>query len=446
MNGTRRHLRARTESLFRDAVTAFCDRFCSRSSCLVCPLADTMDREAARADQLARARQSRAAAAATRRAAKEAEDARKRDLALAPELLSEFQRDRLVCVTLGLVHAMSKIVQHVAGLRAGGLDGFAWPSADASGLSATLLSMQRGRSSEGDSSQDRTRQACLGVLLQWCVAEGLAAAFVRAADAGTLRFHQFEEHASYDEASFVLRTKEALQIADLPVVARGPRIPSVPSNAVGVSNTVKTAKVLQTRHHHAYLLSTPEPQALSDFVVVVVPVPSELQNLETTSTGCIFLALCESSTTSRAHCQAESLNRSVSVDRHASNLQSEKWIRRSRRACSNWKTLLCGCEVHMDATIHTKATRFLNCSVSGMVNVALSVATTADQQKLRRCVAEVILERMQVHVGDPGAEAEDFRRYAVHTFCPGEGNKVLRMVLLRCLPKGRWWLTDRVEI
>lgn len=100
----------------------------------------------------------------------------------------------------------------------------------------------------------------------------------------------------------------------------------------------------------------------------------------------------------------------------------------------------------MDATIHTKATRFLACTVSGLMNVALSVATTADQVLCRKCVAAVISERIEVFVGDPREAVAWFRMCAVRTFCPGEGNRVLRTVLLRCLPKGRWWNTDRVEI
>ena len=39
-----------------------------------------------------------------------------------------------------------------------------------------------------------------------------------------------------------------------------------------------------------------------------------------------------------------------------------------------------------------------------------------------------------------------YREFVVRCFCSGEENRIMRQLLLRVLPRGRWWLTDRVEI
>lgn len=66
----------------------------------------------------------------------------------------------------------------------------------------------------------------------------------------------------------------------------------------------------------------------TDFVVITVPVSTSLQQLEAMRSACLVRALSESSVVGKAHNQAQTVGRSVTVDRHLANLQGERWMHR----------------------------------------------------------------------------------------------------------------------
>ena len=101
---------------------------------------------------------------------------------------------------------------------------------------------------------------------------------------------------------------------------------------------------------------------------------SHVSPLKKNTPGCILRALRYAAATSSAETTAaESPTRIASVDRHPSNLVTERRLRRRlfRLPNSRWRSIITPCRKHMLQTIRSVAMSHFDSTVSGMVHLGL---------------------------------------------------------------------------
>lgn len=82
----------------------------------------------------------------------------------------------------------------------------------------------------------------------------------------------------------------------------------------------------------------------------------------------------------------------------------------------------------------------------GLLNAGLSMATAGMTQDFRRCLRDVILNKLAIKVGESPPHCEIYRATALRTLLPRGGGLALRRALLAVLPNGDWTNQNEVEV
>jgi len=138
--------------------------------------------------------------------------------------------------------------------------------------------------------------------------------------------------------------------------------------------------------------------------------------------------------------------RMVTVDRFSGNLKAERALQHDLQ----WLSLVIGCEAHGVARVHTKALGLMDFDISGAMHLALSVTMAGTMQKFKRCVREVIAERLAWPPlrGQPTVDAEQYRLRCICALTNGwsRASSMQRKALLHMLPSGDWRKRNVVEV
>ena len=135
--------------------------------------------------------------------------------------------------------------------------------------------------------------------------------------------------------------------------------------------------------------------------------------------------------------------RLTSSDKHASNLKAERELCHARG--DTFSSLGFTCDVHTVAGCHTKCGVLMKDDISGLLNMALSLAASSYMRKFRQCLIDVVEERLVFLHGRPPHSAVEYRQHAMDLFLArGPDWRARRSMLALVLP-GDWRNEDQVE-
>jgi hypothetical protein len=133
---------------------------------------------------------------------------------------------------------------------------------------------------------------------------------------------------------------------------------------------------------------------------------------------CLSSALQDQSSTSLAESLFSNICRVLAVDCHRSNLKAERDLQAKLQARgAKLRTLATMCELHMLQSIRRFATRFLEPSVRGILNIALSLRVQGQMRRYRNCLRTALRERAVVTRRQPSLSAQRKRDVILEQFC-----------------------------
>lgn len=250
----------------------------------------------------------------------------------------------------------------------------------------------------------------------------------------------YVELARYDETPMRALVKEEKKSVS---EGRAPRhdldnmtlvqLPAASQEVLGKSTGV--AKILQTESKVAILYKTYDSEHCPSFSAIVSDTLNWVQILDRNSSDTLRTALKATNGTSRSAQSFPFRVRVASTDAAASNTKAERDLVQER---PGWSLLHFFCEVHTTSRVHTAVFHEVEGVISGSINLALSLGSTAAMNMFRAAVKSVVASSLDILRGEPEPGAKAFRNFCLNLFLC-KGSKVLqRQVLLTQTLNGDW--------
>ena len=152
----------------------------------------------------------------------------------------------------------------------------------------------------------------------------------------------------------------------------------------------------------------------------------------------MMAALRETSCTPLPEIHFEEFTRLASVDRHPSNLQVErKMSRRMSRRYKEWKSIVFACEQHMLQSARVLATWRFGPTITGMINLSLSLSYGSHLETFRTCLQQTLRARCEIIDVPPSREAQQRTRLILKWFVGEKRNvEIIKKTILETLCTG----------
>jgi hypothetical protein len=131
-------------------------------------------------------------------------------------------------------------------------------------------------------------------------------------------------------------------------------------------------------------------------------------------------------------------------DRHPSNAPAHAQLMSKRS--SDWTSLGCECEAHMNFKVHRSATSYLDWALSGMCHIALAMGTAGDLVEFQQCIKDVVRPMIRFRVGVASPEDLIYKHACIRSFFSGKSNAIQRRIMLTLLPDGNWTDPEWIDI
>lgn len=277
-----------------------------------------------------------------------------------------------------------------------------------------------------------------------------------AAVQGQLRLLCIIEFRRYDETPMHVRTSRpdhndgktelgfGISAGDIPDEFRAAFFAALACRA---EKPAGAAKLLHVEHSYGYLVGwTDSVGALSTSFLFWRP-QRRLFVLERCTAEVLREAVRRSSTLSLPSLHFEQKFSLFCGDKFAGNERCEQAVASDRVAHGFGAPALFDCELHIVSTIHGATFhKLMPNAVSGIIRVALSLATAADLARFQKVLRKLAMERLQIRHGCPPTAATEWRLNALRLFSARGAKAVMRMVTLAYLPNGDWRKPKTLEI
>eukprot|EP00959_Pyramimonas_sp_CCMP1952_P290019 6065751-Pyramimonas_sp.AAC.1 len=168
-----------------------------------------------------------------------------------------------------------------------------------------------------------------------------------------------------------------------------------------------------------------------------------LANIESTAASTIAAAVFRASGATVAANRFKSRVRHATTDDHSSNPMSEAIVKSSRQ---NWHSSRSGCSSHHVATCYDKVYDIVGVYFAGQVAFSKSLQMASDLMCFKKCVYDVVREKLDIRHGARPQEAASHRYRMITLFTSTKAkDRHMQRVLLSQFPNGDWRDTDRVQ-
>lgn len=247
----------------------------------------------------------------------------------------------------------------------------------------------------------------------------------------------YEEVAKYDETPLWLVSKDMRSVQDVALGAR------TNSTDLSLSNCVSSALLARTLE-----ASTLKIMQSKNGVNMLIRVDSKYVVLSGT-TYCTILSMDRNTGENIAHSQLlcsgatrqangyGQCSRNVCTDGYSGNIVAERYIESLRQG---WSCQKHDCSSHDTATVHKKTFSIVDASISGVINLAISISNSNAMQIFRECSDAEVASRFRPRSGVPdlSESALAYKRFVLLCFYSRGQNVHIRRALLCRALRGDW--------
>ena len=199
---------------------------------------------------------------------------------------------------------------------------------------------------------------------------------------------------------------------------------------------------MDSEHRYAMLVQIGQPGALK-YMAFIGQSLTWLQLTDRSTAEAEKAAIMETSITSRDADAFEMKARVCTTDGASSKCVTERSISIDRGP--SWLPLHLICVVHKVANGYKSVFGMVEDIISGMINLSLSLASSADMGRFRRILADEVASRIRFTITPPSAEAVAYQTEVLNLFMSGPRMVNVRRHLLQMV-RGDWRLHDRIEV
>lgn len=135
--------------------------------------------------------------------------------------------------------------------------------------------------------------------------------------------------------------------------------------------------------------------------------------------------------------------RGATSDRLAANLKAEASLVSDRQG--NWCSLMMPCDIHRVSGSQTKMMSLVEDSISGMINLSLSLRLSGNMKRVRSCLIKVTATKLELLDRPPSDEAQAHREQCLDLFLSRGPNAARRRMLLVCWCNGDWRVRGAIQ-